>query len=121
MDALSEFFQDLKRQGLAPGHFLGLLNVLIGRSIATSDGTVLAQGLTWRALAGWLKKIRWDKESVRELGLVPESLPPRDRQQYWYTAIGRAGIDSAKANAEGDRVALVLSGKGYVVGSAPGK
>jgi hypothetical protein len=121
MDALTEFLEDLKRQGLARGHFRGLLNLLIGRPISTSDGTVICQGLTWRELASWLKKVRWDKESVRELGLDPDALPPRDRQHYWFTAMARAGLDSVKANEEGDRLAETLVAKGYVVGPAPSK
>jgi hypothetical protein len=121
MDALREFLEDLKRQGLAQGHFLGLLNLLIGRKITTEDGTTICQGLTWRSLAAWLKKVRWNKQSVRELGLDPEALPPRDRQHYWYTAIARAGIDSAKANEAGDRLAEVLAGKGYRIGPRPGE
>src|ERR1700757_2091192 len=103
MDALTEFLEDLKRQGLAQGHFLGILNVLIGRTITRANGTVVSSGLTWRILAGWLKKVRWDRESVRELGLDPDALPPRDRQQFWYSAISRAGVDSVKAREEGDR------------------
>ena len=31
MDVLREFLEDLKQQGLAQGHFLGLVNLLIGR------------------------------------------------------------------------------------------
>jgi hypothetical protein len=120
MDALREFLEDLKQQGLAQGHFLGLLNVLIGRPITRTDGSVVARGLTWRELAIWLKKVRWNKESVRELGLEPENLPPRDRQQYWYTAISRANVGSDKAKTAGDRLAEILAEKGYVIGPAPG-
>jgi hypothetical protein len=121
MDALREFLEDLKQQGLAQGHFLGFINLLIGRHVARVDGTVVSAGLTWREAAAWLKKMRWNKESVRELGLEPEALPPRDRQHYWYTAIARAGVGSAAADAAGDRLAEILAEKGYVVGPAPGK
>jgi hypothetical protein len=72
-------------------------------------------------LAGWLRKIRWSKQSVRDLGLDPKDLPPRDRQLYWYTVIARAGVDSAEARAAGDRLAEKLAAHGYKVGSAPGK
>ena len=87
MDALQEFLESLERLGLAQGHTLGVFNVLIGRRIAREDGTILSNGLTWRELAAWLKKVRWDPETVRELGLDPDNLPPRDRQRFWYTAI----------------------------------
>jgi hypothetical protein len=121
MDALREFLDHLKQHGLAQNNFLGLLNVLVGRRISRADGTVLSEGLTWRAAAAWLKKVRWPKESIRELGLGPEGLPPRDRQQYWYTVIARAGIDSPAARAAGDRLAAQLVAQGYVVGPAPGQ
>jgi hypothetical protein len=121
MDALREFLEDLKRQGLAQDNFLGFLHVMIGRSVTRADGTLITKGLTWRKLAGWLKKVRWAKQSVRELGLDPNALPPRDRQLYWYTAIARAGIDSAEARAAGDRFTEKLTAHGYEVGSAPKK
>jgi hypothetical protein len=119
MDALTEFLEDLKRQGLAQERFLGLLNILIGRTITRTDGTVISAGLTWRTVAGWLKKVRWSKESVRELGLEPDDLPPRNRQHFWYTAIGRAGVDSTKAHEQADQLAAILVAKGYLVRSAP--
>ena len=118
MDALGEFLADLKRQGLAKGHFLGLLHLLIGRQIVAADGTVLCRGLTWRALAAALKKVRWDKESVHELGLDPASLPPRDRQHFWYTAISRAEVDSAAARAAANELADLLSAQGFRIGPA---
>jgi hypothetical protein len=120
MDALGEFLADLKRQGLVQGHFLGLLHLLIGRQIAAADGTVLCRGLTWRDLAAALKKVRWDKASVRELGLDPAMLPPRDRQQFWYTAIASASVDSARAQTAADLLADLLRAQGYRIGAAPG-
>ena len=68
---MREFLDDLKRHGYAQGNFLGLLNVLIGRRITRADGTVLSVGLTWRDTASWLKKVRWDRDAVRELGVEP--------------------------------------------------
>jgi hypothetical protein len=121
MDALQELLGDLKRHGLGKGDLLGLFNVLIGRRITKADGTVVSDGLTWRALAGWLKKVRWDPETVRPLGLDPDNLPPRDRQQLWYAVISKAQVDSEKASEAGDRVAERLQKLGYVVGPAPGK
>lgn len=119
MDGFVEFLQVIKRTNLAQGNFLGLLNVVIGRRIQTTQGAAVSTGVPWRVLAQELKKVRWDKEAVRELGLDPKSLPPRDRERYWYLAISRAQVGSAKASAAGDRFAEVLTQAGYVVGPAP--
>jgi hypothetical protein len=119
MDGLHDFLAETKRQGIARGNFLGLLNVVIGRRIHKKSGEVVANGVTWRHLAELLKKVRWDKQAVRELGLEPAALPPRDRQRYWYLAIAHAGIDSPQAASAGDRFAALLNSAGYVVGPAP--
>jgi hypothetical protein len=119
MDRLRDFLSELKRQGLAAGHFLGLLHVLIGRQISLADGTSVSSGVTWRELAALLKKTRWDRETVRELGLDPKALPPRDRQRFWYTAIAQAKVDSDQAVRAGDELAKRLEGLGYKVGPAP--
>jgi hypothetical protein len=121
MDALSTFLESLKEGALVRGHFLGLLNILIGRRISTKDGTVISRGLSWRELASLLKRLRWDPENVRELGLDPESLPPRDRQRYWYAAITRAGVDSTAASSAGDHVAELLAKQGYDIGPGPSR
>jgi hypothetical protein len=121
MDALQELLEDVKQHGLDPGLLLGLFNVLIGRRVNRADGTVVSGGLTWRELAGWLKKVRWDRDAVTALGLNPEDLPPRDRQQFWYAAIVRASVDSVRATQVGDKVAALLGKLGYVVGPPPGK
>src|SRR5207249_899599 len=97
MDALRTFLEDLKRHGLDHGHTLGLFRAFIGQRITKADGMLLCRGLTWRALAALLKKARWPKDAVRDLGLEPASLPPRDRQQYWYLAISLAKVDSPEA------------------------
>jgi hypothetical protein len=119
MDALSEFLGDLKRRGLAEGNFLGLLHLLIGRPVSTAEGRVISQGLTWRELANLLKKVRWNKQYVRELGLDPDELPPRNRQRYWYTAIARADISSAEAEEQAKRLAERLTAAGYIIGPIP--
>lgn len=119
MDRLSQFLNQVKQQGHAQGEFLGLLHVLIGRRIQLADGTPVCDGLTWRAAAAVLKKVRWDKEAVRELGLDPANLPPRDRQRYWYVAIAQAHVDSPAACQAGDRLAQRVGKAGYVVGPAP--
>ena len=121
MDVLREFVADLQWHGYARGNFLGMLNVLIGRQIRAADGTLISNGLTWRALADSLKKARWQREAVRELGLDPADLPLRDRQRYWYQAIAQARVDSAEATEVGNSFAEILRSAGYVVGPAPGE
>jgi hypothetical protein len=120
MDRLREFLKLVHERGLAEGNFLGLLHVLIGRRIALPDGTPVSAGLTWRELAALLKKVRWDRESVRELGLDPARLPPRDRQRYWHTAITQAGVNSAAAMAAGEKLREAVQGLGYTVSPPPG-
>jgi hypothetical protein len=121
MGGVLELLTALKQEGHTEGRFLGLLHILIGRRLQKKDGTVISTGLTWRELSGLLKKVRWDREAVRDLDLDPATLPPRDRQRYWYTAIAHARVDSERAAHEGDRLAAVLRKSGYEVGPAPGK
>ena len=116
MDALSIFLEELKKHGLPKGNFIGFLHVLIGRTITRkSDKQTIAKGLTWRELAGLLKKVRWDPEMVRELGIDPDALPPRDRQRFWYSAIAQAKIDSPASNKAADRFIEKLAEIGYDV------
>jgi hypothetical protein len=119
MDRVRQFLEEVKQGDLARGNFLGLLNVLIGRRLARKDGTVLSEGITWRDMAAHLKKARWDKQAVKELGLVPEALPPRDRLRYWYGAIVQASVDSPRATQAGNEMAAVLERLGYRVGHPP--
>jgi hypothetical protein len=121
MDALGDLLDKIKKQGLAQGHFLGLLHIIIGRRIGLADGTPISAGVTWRNMAAHLKKVRWSKEAVRELGLHEEIQPPRDRGKLWYAVIVQAGVDSAAAIASGDRLAEKLKAIGYIVGPAPGQ
>ncbi len=120
MDRVRQFLSDVKQRGLAGGKFLGLLNVMIGRRVALADGTPVSAGLTYRELAAQLKRVRWEPDSVTELGIDPKSLPPRDRERYWYQAIVQARVDSPQATAAGDALAQDLRGAGYDVGPAPG-
>ena len=119
MDALSTLLEKLKKGAKSRGQLLGLFNVLVGRKITAKDGSVVSNGLTWRELAGLLKKLRWDTDQVAELGLVADDLPPRDRQRFWYTAILRAHVDSADAAKAGDKFAELLRKQGYEVGAPP--
>src|SRR5207237_2657311 len=75
MDGVELLLDSLRQHGLAAGNFLGLLHVLIGRRLTKADGTPVSPGLTWRAAADLLKRLRWDKASVRELGLDPDAMP----------------------------------------------
>ncbi|MCI0376069.1 MAG: hypothetical protein L0215_00535 [Gemmataceae bacterium] len=115
MDALNPFFENIKKNALAQGNLLGFLYVLIGRRIVNSKGETVSAGMTWRELSDWLKKVRWEPEGVRDLGLSPNELPPRDRQRFWYAAISRAGIDSPQAKEAGENFAEILRRHGYQV------
>jgi len=119
MDALSELFELLQARSLARGFFLGFLNVLIGRRIISPKGVPVSTGLSFRELAGWLKKVRWDPDAIKELGFDPNALPVRDRQRYWFAAICQAQVDSEAALRAGDDFAARLAAEGYTVGPAP--
>jgi hypothetical protein len=119
MERLREFLEKVRHGGYAAGNFLGLLHVAIGRRIRTADGEEVSSGLSWRDLAALLKKLRWSPDAVRELGLDPDALPPRDRQRFWYLAISQAGVASAQAVEAGDRLAEAVAAAGYTVGPAP--
>src|SRR5919199_3605312 len=120
MDRLRQLLEAVRAHGIAQGNFRGLLHVLVGRRVSLPDGTAVSGGMTWRELAGVLKKHRWDREAVRELGMDPADLPPRDRQKYWYAAIAHAKLDTPEARDAGDRLVEPLKKAGYVVGPAPG-
>jgi hypothetical protein len=119
MDELREFLNTVGGRGLARGNLLGLLHILIGRRIRRADGTPVSSGLTWREAAAQLKRSRWERDAVAEVGLVAAELPPRDRERFWYAAIARAGVDSPKAVAAGDRLARALHDVGYEIGPGP--
>jgi hypothetical protein len=120
MDRLREFLEVIRTQDVARKNFRGLLHVLIGRRITLDDGTEVSAGLTWRELAALLRDIRWDREVVRELGVDPEELPPRDRHRFWYNAISHAQVASPEAREAGDRLAEAVRPLGYTVSAAPG-
>jgi hypothetical protein len=120
MDQLREFLNAVRDSGLASGNFLGLLNVLIGRRVTRTDGTVISGGMTWRELSALLKQLRWDRGVLRELKLDAATLPPRDRERFWYVAIAHAQVASPAATAAGDRLIKPLKALGYIVGPAPG-
>ena len=119
MDGVQTLLDEVRQHGLAEGNLRGLLHVLIGRRVTKADGTLVSPGLTWRDLAGRLKAVRWDKDAVREIGLNPADLPPRDRQRFWYTAIAHARVDSSAAIEAGNRFAVKLATRGYEVSPPP--
>ena len=120
MEPLREFLNAVRHHGTVRGHLLGLLHILIGRRVTHTDGTLVSGGMTWRELAAVFKQLRWDREAVTELKLDPAGLPPRNRERFWYTAIAHAGVASAAAKADADRLVGPLKALGYVVGPAPG-
>src|SRR5262245_35462960 len=89
MDQLREFLEAVKKHSAARGQLRGLLHVLIGRRISLRDGSIVSGGLSWREAAAQLKRLRWEPEAVAELGLSAADLPLRDRERFWYAAIGR--------------------------------
>ena len=115
MDSLRELLEAVRERDLAQGRFRGLLHLLVGRRITHEDGTLVSSGMTWRDLSALLKRLRWDREAVRELGIDPAELAPRDRERFWYSAIARARVDSPEATAAGNRLATALKSAGYVV------
>jgi hypothetical protein len=121
MDSLRELLEAVRDRDLARGRFRGLLHLLVGRRVTREDGTLVSSGMTWRDVSALLKRLRWDREAVRELGIDPAELAPRDRERFWYTAIARAGIDSPDAVADADHLIEPLGELGYVIGPAPGK
>lgn len=114
MASLLDLLEEIRAGGLATGRFRGLLHLLVGRRVLHTSAVVTA-GLSWRDLAALLKKVRWDREAVRELGLDPADLPPRDREKYWYVAINRANLSSAEAKSQSDDLAEALRALGYEV------
>jgi len=117
MDRLEQFLEALRESGRAAGRLRGLLYVLVGRRVALADGTAVSVGLSWREAATALKKARWDREAVRELGIDPADLAPRDREKFWYAAIGRANLHSPEARSAADELERALKPLGYMLES----
>jgi hypothetical protein len=121
MDALMELLETTRTKQLARGRFRGFLHILIGRRIVGPGGEIVSAGMTFRDVATLLKKVRWDPDDVKELGIDPETLPPRDRQRYWFIAICQARVDGPSALAEADDVRPLLEAEGYKIGPSPGQ
>jgi hypothetical protein len=119
MDGIRELLSAARDNGLAAGHFLGLLHIAIGRKITRPNGSVVSTGFTWRMLAQELKSLRFDQELVREFGTDPDALAARDRERFWYSAIAAAHVDSPEAAIAGDQLAPKLKNLGFIVGPSP--
>jgi len=119
MDGIREFLEEVRQHDLARGHLRGLFHIAIGRRISKATGEVVSSGVTWRQLSAVLKTVRFDKDLVSELGADPETLSPRDRERFWYSAIALARVDSPAARAEADRLAARLKPLGYVISPPP--
>lgn len=121
MDAMTELMEVIRDKHLSRGHFQGLLHILIGRRIVGPGGAVVSAGMTFRDVANLLKKLRWDPDDVKELGVDPASLPMRDRQRYWFSAICQAHVDGGAAMSAGDQLVPLFRAEGYEIGPPPGR
>ena len=119
MDDVRTLLELIGQEQLASGRLAGVFHIFIGRRIAKADGTAISNGITWRQLANALKAAKFDREIVRELGVDPDELAPRDREKMWYLAVGLAKVDSVAAIAQADKLALLLKSHGYIVGPSP--
>jgi len=118
MDLLSEFLELMIERKLVEGRLRALFHVAIGRTIHDAGGRVICGGTTWRILADTLKDLRYDPELVRELGLDPDTLSPRDRKRFWYSAIAGSKPDSAQARIEAESLIVELRKLGFKIGAA---
>jgi hypothetical protein len=119
MDGLRSFLETLRDHNLIAGRLRGVLHVAIGRRVAKTDGTVLSTGVTWRELAALLKELRFDRAWVKEFADDPDVIAPRDRERFWYTAIGLARVDSKEAVAQAEKLAALVKPIGFVIGPSP--
>ncbi len=119
MDGPHIVLETIRHHRWAVGRVRGLFHLAIGRKLARADGTVLSTGVSWRELAQILKALKFDRELVKELGLDPEMVSPKDREKFWYMAISQAKVDSEQARREADALGGLLKPLGFVVGPAP--
>ena len=119
MDQIQDVLELIQRKGLAKGRLRGVFHIAIGRTLSKPNGTVISHGITWRALATLLRDLRYSPDLVAELGVDPETLAPRDRNKFWYSAIGLANVGSPAAFAEAEKLATALKSSGIIVGPPP--
>ena len=115
MDGVRDFLSQLADKGLVKGRLLAVLHVVIGRTLRKSDGTLVSMGLSWRQVSELFRDLRIDKELVREVGLDPNTLSPRDRQRFWFQAIAAAKPDSEAAKLQAVELIAMLPSMGYSV------
>jgi len=115
MEGTQLFLEFISKPGWAKGHLRGVFHIAIGRKVLDEAGNVVANGTTWRELAAALKAVKFDKTLVKELGADPEALSVRDREKFWYLAIALAGVDSAEARSQAERLATKLERSGWYV------
>lgn len=115
MKLLNEFLAKVRQAGIPEGCFLGLLHILVGKTLVTREGALVSRGVTWRELAARMRQARLDRELVKELGLEPTNLPPRDREAYWFEALRRAPIASPEAQNQAAQLVSWLEKLGYEV------
>jgi hypothetical protein len=114
-ESLESFLLRLRPQAFPPETFLGLLHLLISGSLADEQGNRPFPGQSWRDLASVLKKVRWDPSMVKQMGIDPTTLAPRDRERFWYQAICMAKIDSPEAKRSAQKLKGWLDKFGYRV------
>jgi hypothetical protein len=115
MEETLEFLTTLRDRGYVTGRLRALFHLLVGYRIRKGDGVVVSAGQTWRQLADLLFQLKWDREQVRELGLDPAALPPKDRQRFWYLAVIQSKLDSQEAKTEAIDLAQAILASGYTV------
>jgi hypothetical protein len=115
MQAVQTWLEHIKDHAVWHGRFRGLLHILIGRKLIGLRGEVISSGITWRQLAEILRVIRWEKDAVKELGIEPSTLPPRDRVRFWYLAIQAAHVELPEAREQAESLRKDLLILGYQV------
>jgi len=113
MDGVQQVLSVIRDLKLAKGRLRGVFHLLIGSKIAAADGSVVSSGLTWRQLARELKDARFDKNLVAELGADPDTLSPRDRERFWYSAIA-LGMATGDGATQAEQLLKLLKPHGFV-------
>lgn len=114
MDDVATLLEWIRARDAARGRLRGFFHLLVGHTLKHGDKMISA-GMNWRDLSKMLKLFKFDRELVRELGLDPDALPPKDREKYWYLAIAAAEISGDRARAEALELAAELAKIGIAV------
>lgn len=119
MEGTRQVLELLRDHNLVAGSLRGVFHLVIGRRISDPNGRLVAEGVTWRLLAALLKEMKFDRELVRELGVDPDTLAPKDREKFWYNAIALAKVDGDEARKQADALTTALKPLGLIVGPSP--